>query len=313
MAVSNFTSLFGWPKVKLLATFRSVMSYLRNFLIPGNIILLGEYYVLWGGKSLCLPTRLGQRFKVERGDMSWSSFDQQNKSYYKKNINLKKLNKNDFIENLFLSCEHILKPGQKFKIESTLEYPFSWGLGSSASTLVGFSRIFGIDPFDLFTMTQKGSGYDVAVSLKCEPLIYQINKASQTWQVNNFLKDHLFFLPLGEKVDSSSEVSDVLKNSITKEGLKKITTIVTEFENVETLEKLNEIIFEHDTLISELINKKSLKSELFSDYPEQVKYLGAWGGDMALVVKWDSKEKTREYFKSKGYESIFSFSEFIKS
>ena len=76
---------------------------------------------------------------------------------------------------------------------------------------------------------------------------------------------------------------------------------VTDFQN---------LLNQHEKILSEVLNKKSIKEELFNDYDGEIKSLGAWGGDFILAV---GNENSKDYFKEKGYKIIFSFDEMLKN
>ena len=64
----------------------------------------------------------------------------------------------------------------------------------------------------------------------------------------------------------------------------------------------------HETIMSELLDTKTIKELLFPDFFGTIKSLGAWGGDFVLVL---SAENPIAYFKEKGYETILTYKEMI--
>ena len=56
-----------------------------------------------------------------------------------------------------------------------------------------------------------------------------------------------------------------------------------------------------------------IKDIFFSDYWGQVKSLGAWGGDFALVTSSEDPQATRNYFIEKGYTTFIPFCELVTS
>ena len=70
--------------------------------------------------------------------------------------------------------------------------------------------------------------------------------------------------------------------------------------------KFNEMIKEHEEIISNIIYKKPIQSTLFKDFNGQIKSLGSWGGDFILA---SGDNETPKYFYKKGYETIIPFSE----
>jgi hypothetical protein len=59
-----------------------------------------------------------------------------------------------------------------------------------------------------------------------------------------------------------------------------------------------------------LIGQPPIKQRLFPDYNGAIKSLGAWGGDFILVSGTTHPEA---YFNSKGYRTIFRYSDLILS
>ena len=74
--------------------------------------------------------------------------------------------------------------------------------------------------------------------------------------------------------------------------------------------QFNQLLFEHETLVSRYLNREPLQKSQFRDFGGQIKSLGAWGGDFMLV---SGNPETPSYFKSKGYTTIFKFTEILKN
>ena len=67
-------------------------------------------------------------------------------------------------------------------------------------------------------------------------------------------------------------------------------------------------MFEHEQLVSKVIQLQSVQKELFSDYFGQTKSLGAWGGDFILAT---GNDDTPGYFRQKGFETIIPYQDLI--
>jgi hypothetical protein len=61
-----------------------------------------------------------------------------------------------------------------------------------------------------------------------------------------------------------------------------------------------EILSEHESFISDILARKTIKEELFGDFPGVIKSLGAWGGDMMMAVSEMPSDHMRSYFQKKG-------------
>jgi hypothetical protein len=58
---------------------------------------------------------------------------------------------------------------------------------------------------------------------------------------------------------------------------------------------------------------EKVKDKFFKDYWGQVKSLGAWGGDFAMVTSDRSPSETRDYFAEKGFTTFIPFSEISRT
>ena len=60
--------------------------------------------------------------------------------------------------------------------------------------------------------------------------------------------------------------------------------------------------------MSNILEMKTVKESLFTDFNGVIKSLGAWGGDFVLAI---SKENPVDYFKKKGFKTIVSYKDMI--
>ncbi len=65
---------------------------------------------------------------------------------------------------------------------------------------------------------------------------------------------------------------------------------------------------QHEIIMSDVLETKTVKEKLFPDFKGVVKSLGAWGGDFVMVI---SKENPTNYFINKGYPTVFSYEEMV--
>ena len=68
------------------------------------------------------------------------------------------------------------------------------------------------------------------------------------------------------------------------------------------------MINQHEEIMQNHIGIETIKNKYFSDYTGSIKSLGAWGGDFVMATRND-----KSYFLKKGYKTIFSFKELIKT
>ncbi|MEZ4915794.1 MAG: hypothetical protein R2836_02275 [Chitinophagales bacterium] len=54
-----------------------------------------------------------------------------------------------------------------------------------------------------------------------------------------------------------------------------------------------------------------IHNRLFSDFVGKCKSLGAWGGDFIMAISNEGTQYVENYFKNKGYKTIFNFDKMI--
>ncbi len=79
------------------------------------------------------------------------------------------------------------------------------------------------------------------------------------------------------------------------------------------LKQFMQIMSEHESFISDLLGKKTVKEEYFSDFNGEIKSLGAWGGDMMMAVSEMPGDYIRTYFQTKDIQTVFDFHSLILS
>jgi mevalonate kinase len=306
-----------------------------NFYSNGKLLLTGEYLVLDGAKSLALPTKFGQDLVVEEikeQQLIWGSFSHTGECWFEAVFDLPKLrlvnctfnsDKEGSAEFIAETLLDILKEARKvnpdflisengFVVKTNLTFPRNWGLGSSSTLINSIASWAKIDAFQLLWNSFKGSGYDIACAQNDTPIFYQIeDKKPKVKEVifNPSFKENLFFLHLNKKQDSKEGIAKFRESGKNFEKeIERISSISDEFLKANTITEFNKLIIEHEQIISSIIKLKPVKEKLFPDYFGEIKSLGAWGGDFVLVT---GNEKTPEYFKNKGYETILSYSEMI--
>ena len=77
-----------------------------------------------------------------------------------------------------------------------------------------------------------------------------------------------------------------------------------------TQESFNILIEKHEGIIARILQKKTIKELLFSDFEGAIKSLGAWGGD--FIIASGGLDSPR-YFNRKGFGTVIPFEEMIYS
>ena len=289
----------------------------------GKLLITAEYLVLKGAKGLAIPTKYGQNLSVKKNkkeNIIWEAYTYEEKKWIDckfdlrfKLIESKKTKKED-IDSLsrFLKKINELSPGfagEGLNISTTLEFKRNWGLGSSSTLINNISDWLNINPYELLKKTYQGSGYDIGIAKSKEPIFFQkkgdLNVITKT-KFSPPFGENLFFIPLNKKVNSQKELIKFLnlKNEF-KNDITKINSLGDMFVKEKNQETFNEMVKEHEEIISTIICKKPIQNDLFKDFNGQIKSLGAWGGDFILA---SGDNETPKYFYNKGYKDIIPFS-----
>lgn len=169
----------------------------------------------------------------------------------------------------------------------------------------------GINPYIVLQETIGGSGYDIACATAEGAIIYQRNEGLPSITAVDFsppFKSNLYFAYLGKKQLSTEGIAHYRTATIAKTAAIKWLDVITEsMLSCASLEKMNQLIREHETIVSEAIGLLPVKQKLFSDYWGEVKSLGAWGGDFVLFTNDKTEATLKQYLAQKNIEVVFSF------
>ncbi|MCC7444401.1 MAG: hypothetical protein IT263_06155 [Saprospiraceae bacterium] len=283
-----------------------------------------------GAKSLGLPTRLGQSLVVKRTtstDIIWESYDTNNKMWFQADISLfdfsaVKTNnpeKAEFLQKILKNAVRLnsefLSQWNGFKIETKLEFPLSWGLGSSSTLIYLVAEWAEVNPLLLYFKTEEGSGYDVACAFADGPIVYINSEDEVSYTEIDFspkFKDNLFFVHTGVKQSTQSGIRDYLKAVKKKSVLvKEITKITEDVQSATKLSDFEALMDKHESLIAEHTGFERIQNK-FKDYKGGVlKSLGAWGGDFILVTSDKGIDSVKSYFEGKGLTTVLPYKDII--
>ena len=297
----------------------------ENFYSNGKLLLTGEYLVLDGAKSLALPTKYGQDLIVEKSKetyLIWESYDERNSCWFHCKFELPSLasDDNNKISN---TLQKILKEAQKlnlnfltelsgFQVRANLSFPRNWGLGTSSTLINNIAQWANVDAFELLKNSFGGSGYDIACAQNNSPIIYQLTDQIPYIGKVSFdpvFKNQLYFIHLKRKQNSKEGIKRYEKfkgNSFIL--AEEISQLTNQFIDCTNLNEFENIMIEHEKIISGIIKQPTVQKELFSDYFGQTKSLGAWGGDFILAT---GNDDTPNYFKNKGFDTLISYQDMI--
>ena len=302
----------------------------------GKLLITGEYVVLDGALALALPTQLGQSLSITRNsnrDLVWNSYDYKHQLWFKTAFELGITfslrlpgDENDISKRLLqiLNAAKQLNPNflqdnsKGYLVETHLEFPRDWGLGTSSTIINNIANWANIDAYQLLDLTFGGSGYDLACAEANGAITYQLNKndtkvsrAVSSVTFNPSFKEHLYFVHLNQKQNSRDGIARYRRTtSDISNVINEITRITQDMILCKSLLEFQSLIDRHEALISEVIKQDPVKQTLFSDFNGSIKSLGAWGGDFVLVA---SDENPSPYFKSKGFNTIIKYQDLIKN
>lgn len=275
--------------------------------------------MLKGSLALAIPTKLGQSLnftEAESGNLNWHSYNHLNKLWLQVEFDpqLNIISASDADKATFL--QHLLRKGfelsgEEFRpglAETRLEFDRNWGLGSSSTLTYLIADWLGADQMKLHFATQIGSGYDVACASARSPLLYR--KDSDIYIHHLKLPEYYskaYFIHLNQKQLSKPEVEKFMSGSQAPAILSRISEISLALTLVSSSQELRQLITEHETLMSDLLQRPTVQARLFPDFKGIVKSLGAWGGDFVMALGDD----VPAYFRGKGYGTCIPFDDMV--
>lgn len=307
---------------------------LKTYYSHGKLLLTGEYVVLDGAKALAIPTHLGQKMtvrKINKPLLKWRSYLADKSVWFSQEycfenkkiryqLNEKNPQNNEVIKNLSLILQEVfnlsshLNSTTGYEINSFLEFPKNWGLGSSSTLVYNLAQWAKIDPFMLLEKTFGGSGYDIACAEYDTPILYRNHEAKSYIQPVLFqpeFADHIFFVYLNQKKNSRDAIQHY--RSLTTDNKLSFITEINEITEALLnpkikLSEFEKLIYKHESILSRLLQIPTIKEQRFSDYKGSIKSLGGWGGDFILAT---GSLEMMDYFKNLGYTTIVPFQEMI--
>lgn len=288
-------------------------------------MLSGEYAVLQKVPAIALPTKMGQHLHATPSShgLQWQSFDPNGlwfQGKWDQKGNLLESTDSEVANRLSLLFRGISEFNPGFKIfewdvTTKLDFPRSFGLGSSSSLIALVAEWSNISAMDLFFKYWKGSGYDVAVAIEKSSISYQLLENSLAkWHKIKILpaEPHKWqFVYSCQKQSTYAEIDRISGKKMAEIDKKLLLEIheglLHSQQSVDWLSQLER----HEQIIAKFIGRPTIMSSIFADAPKGffAKSLGAWGGDFFLV--YVGNQQAREYLKSHNYTELFSWNEFI--
>ena len=115
------------------------------------------------------------------------------------------------------------------------------------------------------------------------------------------------FVFLNRKQSSRNEIAKFKNQStISQSQIERITELTGALKNAQTKEALMQAVNEHEKIMENILQRPTVKEDLFNDFNGAIKSLGAWGGDFIMAVPATAND---DYFSKKGFPVSFSFEE----
>ncbi|GAB4018618.1 MAG: GYDIA family GHMP kinase [Bdellovibrio sp.] len=309
------------------------IKYDHTYFGHGKILLSGEYFIMDGARGIALPTVLGQTLNVkytpcfDNPTLTWRSFDSNGQMWFESRFELWRFNCLEekpsevslMLQKILVEArkqnKHFLRDDVNVLVETDLEFPVDWGLGSSSSLIYNIAQWAYISPFDLLFKTFGGSGYDIACAQSEGPIFYTKTSTGPHWKpifFNPSYKDQLYFVYQGQKQNTREGIKNYLDLDLDKASIvSDLTQLSEKILEANDLLTFEDLIAEHEMIIADALGKQPIQTQFFNDYWGKIKSLGAWGGDFMLVTSNRSREATEAYFTLKGQGPIVPFSELI--
>ena len=299
---------------------------LQTFYSNGKLLLTGEYLVIDGADALAIPTQKGQKLTVKETEggsqLIWKSWTYESQCWLDVQFSLPDFSiekssdeyKSKWLKKLLISVRELnpsfLAKTNSIEVNTHLDFPRDWGLGSSSTLINNVAQWAQIDPFDLHFKVSNGSGYDIACAKKGSPIVYSTQHQIQTInpiKLEKSFLDQVFFVHLNKKQNSFEAVSSYneLKTEIElQDCIESLNQITNQFIHSETIQEWEVAMDEHEHLISTILEQETIKEKLFPMYPNSIKSLGAWGGDFIMTT---GALNDMNYFIHKGYNTIIQW------
>ena len=301
-----------------------------KFHANGKLLITGEYLVLEGAEALAVPLRLGQSLTVncisksQEQIIQWKALEDEC-IWFEAKIDYRNFEilhttdngiANRLVELLIHASRlsrHFLNEHCTYHIITRLEFHRNWGFGSSSTLIQMVARWAKLDPFDLFFTVANGSAFDIACACASGPILYKLDKKQPEIHPVSFapsFTDKLYLVYLEKKQNSHATVEEFKKNMVISSGIiKNMNQITAGFYTTQNLARFQELMTEHEQLISSVLKIPSIKEVLFPDFQGSVKSLGAWGGDFIMAASAEKKTDVKDYFEKNGFTTIFDFND----
>ncbi len=302
----------------------------KSWYSHGKLLISGEYLVMEGAKSFALPLKQGQSLSLKsnnkKGLLIWNALLSDG-NWFQATFDTKKLNiietsnrqLAEKLSQILLACRQLsttfLKEETGFSVETKLDFNPEYGFGSSSTLISNIALWADVSPFELLRLTFGGSGYDIACARIHSPLFYQLTDTGPKIEevtFNHTYKKQIYFVYLGKKQKSTESIKSFQSSAVfNKDDLKTISSISEQIVTANSLPDFEQLLNEHEKIMSGILKRPTVKSLLFNNYEGTVKSLGGWGGDFVLLTSNQSDSSFRAEMKKRGFPVVFGYDELV--
>lgn len=310
-----------------------------SFYSNGKLLITGEYLVLDGALSLAIPTIYGQSLTIKPlsgKQLVWKSVDEKGKIWFEETYNLQSLEEpsmtirdkmpipssekssvSNTLRHILLEAKKLnpdfLENSEGYEVNTALNFPKDWGLGSSSTLINNIAQWAKIDAYSLLWNSFSGSGYDIACAQNNSPITYRLKEKQPIVHVVSFnpaYKNELYFIHLNKKQNSREGIAQYKSKQVpTHSIIPQINSITERLLTSTKLPQFEKLINKHEGILSEILDTPPVKERLFPDFKGAIKSLGAWGGDFILAT---GNKNTPQYFRDKGFNTVIPYSRMAK-
>jgi len=300
----------------------------QTFYSNGKLLLTGEYVVLDGARALAIPTKYGQDLVVQNGsnrEIKWTSYDHDGSIWFDDSITFDEISNREYIEETdsvrntliailregFLANPNFINDSNGYTVETHLTFPKFWGLGTSSTLINNIAQWLQIDAFELLRNSFGGSGYDIACAQHNTAIVYHLENEKPIVEpvvFNPPFADNLYFVYLNHKQSSKAAIRSYYnnKNNDLANTITRIDAITRKTLDAQDLPTFGRLIENHEAVLSDVLEMKTVKETFFSDFRGSIKSLGGWGGDFILVA---AAQNPTSYFTDRGFKTVIPFCE----
>lgn len=290
-----------------------------NYRANGKLLLTSEYAITQGATGLAIPTRYGQSLNYSPNPsgncIKWVAKRQDGEPWFWVDLSqtLEILATSDemvagrLIEMLKVMKSRTALLDRAGNFTTELEFPQDWGLGTSSTLASLLAQCAGSDSLSAFRQVHGGSGYDLACAQADGPILYTLDNGTpkiERTEINFEFKHDIGFVYSGKKQNTQDSIQLIKDRPFSDSQLERFNELTKAFLECMTVLELEEVIMEHEALISEHLGLTKVKDGRFEAYPGKVKSLGGWGGDFVMVTRLAASKK---WLRKNGLKVIFPF------